>query len=125
MSVRSLFEINHDYCHRIEDDPEKFVAALRYYLGNGAQDSADELERYGVVVFGSRHHSRPFGAETVAKLCRREGVDRSEARNVDAAAVAYVRECLAIFGQTMADDEVFDLARKVSRAIKKPAKRSA
>lgn len=119
MSIRSLIEINHDYCHFIEKDPAQFVERLRYYLGNGARSSADELERYGVVVFGSRHHSQPFGSETIAAMHRRESHDRSPTRDADAAAIAYVRDCLKIMGQEMTDDEVFDVARKVQRSIKR------
>lgn len=90
------------------------------WSGSGARESADELERYGIAVFGSRHHSQPFGPTAVANLCNREGEpDRSERRNVSAAAVALVRGCLVdVFGQAMTEDQIFDVAMKVQRTIR-------
>lgn len=119
MSIRSLLEINHDYAHQIEANPQRFMKALRNYLGSTDQRSVDEMERFGIVVFGSRHHADPFSAQTVAKLGRREGRDdRTDGRNIDAAAIAYVRDCLAIVGQELSDDEVAAVARKVGRALR-------
>jgi len=60
MSNRSLFEFNHDYSHRIETSPEEFVAALQAYLRAGDRDTAEVLERFGVRLFGMRHHSEVF-----------------------------------------------------------------
>jgi hypothetical protein len=58
MSTRSIFEINHDFSHKIEDDPEGFVKVLRYYLSSGDQRHADELQRrYGMRRVWWGHHS--------------------------------------------------------------------
>ena len=60
MSNRSLIEINHDYWYTLKDDPEGFVMALRLYLGSANKDTAERLERFGIRVFGMRHHSYGF-----------------------------------------------------------------
>ncbi len=60
MSNRTLIEINHDYAHKIEGNQESFCRALGLYLNSGNRENADQLERYGVRVFGMRHHSDGF-----------------------------------------------------------------
>lgn len=60
MSNRSLIEINHDFSHLIEHDSEAFLLALGRYLRSGSTRNAVELERWGVRVFGMRHHTEGF-----------------------------------------------------------------
>ena len=60
MSNRSLIEINHDFSHAIERDPYSFASAMCRYLGSASHENAKELQRYGVRVFGMRHHSDGF-----------------------------------------------------------------
>lgn len=57
MSMRTIFEINHDYGHVIKDDPEAFADALRRYLNSGSKDEALPLERFGLRVAWFGHHS--------------------------------------------------------------------
>ena len=63
MSNRSLIEINHDKSHEIERHPNSFTEALGRYLRSANPDNAAALERYGVRVFGMRHHSDGFNIE--------------------------------------------------------------
>lgn len=60
MSNRSLFEFNHDYSHRIEDDPEGFIEAIQNYLKGGDKQAANQLKKYGLKWFGMRHHSDKY-----------------------------------------------------------------
>jgi hypothetical protein len=60
MSNRTLLEINHDCSHLIGRSPEAFQRALRDYMGSGSKESARHLERWGIRVFGMRHHSEGF-----------------------------------------------------------------
>lgn len=60
MSNRTLIEINHDYAGDIDDNHVHFVARLLSYLRGGGEHNKEELERYGVRVFGTRHHSEGF-----------------------------------------------------------------
>lgn len=57
MSIRSLFEINHDFTHRLDDG---FMDTLRRYLASGDRESAEHLERYGFRFVAQRHHSGAF-----------------------------------------------------------------
>lgn len=57
MSIRSIFEINHDYAHEIERDPEMFLQRLLRYLGSASKESALPLERYGLRLAWWGHHS--------------------------------------------------------------------
>jgi hypothetical protein len=57
MSIRSIFEINHDYTHEIERDPEIFLQRLLRYLGSASEESALPLERYGLRLAWWGHHS--------------------------------------------------------------------
>lgn len=41
-----------------------------------------------------------------------------EAPEAVAASVAFVRDCLGVFDQTLSDNEVFELARKVRHATR-------
>lgn len=58
MSMRTLIEINHDYCGRL-DDPA-FLAFLHLYLSSGNRENAEQLEQFGVRVIGMRHHADKF-----------------------------------------------------------------
>lgn len=120
MSIRTLIEINHDYLHRIEEDAQRFAELLSYTLGSGTRDAVDELERYGVVKFGSRHHSGVFGPTTIAAIGKREWSERTDERNEMAAAEALVRGCLVeVFGQQLTEDQIHDVAMKVRRVMRK------
>ena len=57
MSNRSLFEFNHDYTHKIKDDPQGFLDALQNYLRAAYPEHADRLKCYGITWMGMRHHS--------------------------------------------------------------------
>lgn len=57
MSIRSIFEINHDYTHEIERDPEMFLQRLLRYLGSASEESALTLEKYGLRLAWWGHHS--------------------------------------------------------------------
>ena len=57
MSNRTLLEINHDLGAIIERDPEGFAAAIGMLLRSGNPNRA--LERFGVSVGPTRHHSDP------------------------------------------------------------------
>lgn len=63
MSNRTLLEINHDLWHRIKEDPAQFASVLTRYLGSASADTAEPLERFGIRVFGMRHHSEGFKIE--------------------------------------------------------------
>jgi hypothetical protein len=57
MSMRTIVEFNHDYAHKIADDPAEFAAWLDLALKSGDQRRWDELERYGVKRAVMAHHS--------------------------------------------------------------------
>jgi hypothetical protein len=59
VSNRTLLEINHDYVHSL-NDPTPFKEILIRYLCSASPQNAEELKRYGVRVFGIRHHSEGF-----------------------------------------------------------------
>lgn len=63
MSIRSLFELNHDYVGRIEDFPDHFVRSLLRYLRSGSDDDAHALHDFGLVRDGMRHHSESYPKE--------------------------------------------------------------
>jgi hypothetical protein len=60
MGTRTIFEINHDMTHAIEDDPEAFVKALVYYLGSASDRNAESLRRFGLrrAWWGSSYDER-------------------------------------------------------------------
>lgn len=60
MSNRTLIEINHDHWSHIKDRPQQFADAVCRYLGSGSVSYAEELEYYGIRVFGMRHHTDAF-----------------------------------------------------------------
>lgn len=61
MSNRTLIEFNHDFSHSIAKDPAGFAADLGAYLSSASPRTAEILERrYGMRVFGMRHHSDGF-----------------------------------------------------------------
>lgn len=57
MSIRTLFEINHDAA--ITDDIA-LLTALRRYVSSASPRTAADLERFGIKVVGMRHHSTAF-----------------------------------------------------------------
>ena len=57
MSLRTLFEINHDYAVRDQSD---LLEALQRYLNSADREAAEDLERFGIRVIGMRHHSTNF-----------------------------------------------------------------
>ena len=57
MSIRTIVEINHDFGHQIERNPEAFLRALRHYINSTSERNGAELERFGVRVAWSGHHS--------------------------------------------------------------------
>lgn len=57
MSIRTVFEFNHDYTWKIEGDPNKFVRDLVQYLNSGDERSAERLEGYGIRRAWCGHHS--------------------------------------------------------------------
>lgn len=60
MSNRSLLEINHDLSHSIKGDPLGFIDAVTLFLGSNSPRNKAALERYGIRIFGTRHHSDGF-----------------------------------------------------------------
>lgn len=61
MSIRSLIEINHDFCGDLDG---KLVETLQRYLRSGSREYADELDRYGIRVISQRHHSGTYYVES-------------------------------------------------------------
>lgn len=57
MSMRTIFEINHDCGREIKDDPEGFVRDLLRYIGGGDSEAATRLERFGLRRAWWGHHS--------------------------------------------------------------------
>jgi hypothetical protein len=57
MSMRTLFEINHDYAVCDQSD---LLEALNRYLRSASREHAEDLERFGIRVIGMRHHSTNF-----------------------------------------------------------------
>jgi hypothetical protein len=61
MSWRTLIEFNHDITGRaIEQDPQGFVDALRFFNNSACDRNAEELKRFGITVIRTRHHSDSF-----------------------------------------------------------------
>ncbi len=60
MSNRSLMEFNHDHWGKIERNHQAFANAICDYLMSASPNHAEALERFGVHVFGMRHHSDGF-----------------------------------------------------------------
>jgi translation initiation factor 2 beta subunit (eIF-2beta)/eIF-5 len=58
MSNRTIIELNHDYGHAIQRDPETFIRFLLSHI-NSANDpeTIASLRHYGVVVVETVHHS--------------------------------------------------------------------
>lgn len=65
MSMRTIVEFNHDEGVKIEADPEGFLRAIINMIKSGVCDADDSheqhkrenLERYGVTVTPTHHHS--------------------------------------------------------------------
>lgn len=60
MSNRSLLEINQDRWPAIHNDPQGFADAISGYLNSASPEHVLALERFGIRVFGMRHHSNGF-----------------------------------------------------------------
>lgn len=58
MSNRTLIEINHDYARELRTPA--FLDALALYVKSASPETRERLERFGVRVFGMRHHSDGF-----------------------------------------------------------------
>lgn len=70
MSNRTIIEINHDFAHKIDREPEAFVSDLGTALRSGNRQAWEALERFGVRRAIMAHHSdarhvvvngRPYG----------------------------------------------------------------
>jgi hypothetical protein len=61
MSNRTLIEINHDFAPSLR--LPLFLEALANYVRSADSRSREELEKYGVRVFGMRHHSEGFSIQ--------------------------------------------------------------
>lgn len=57
MSNRSLIEINHDFCHELND---AVLEKLKAYLRSASRETANDLKRHGITVVGMRHHSGQY-----------------------------------------------------------------
>ena len=61
MGNRTIVEFNHDYAHKIDDDPEGFLRAIRTMLSSGVNeqesDKRDALALFGVRTSPTHHHS--------------------------------------------------------------------
>lgn len=57
MGNRSLLEINHDFSHRIKENPSAFVDAMMMFLRSNSPANSIALDYFGINVFGTRHHS--------------------------------------------------------------------
>jgi hypothetical protein len=57
MSMRSIVEFNHDYAHRIEDEPATFAGLLTLALKSGGPEQWERLEHFGVRRAVMTHHS--------------------------------------------------------------------
>lgn len=59
MSNRTLIELNHDFGGTIWRDPDGFVQAIQTIINQGVNKNTDTtaLERFGVTVFPTCHHS--------------------------------------------------------------------
>jgi len=61
MSNRSLMEFNHDFGYAIKADPEDFIRTINSFLNSTDEETAARLRlRYGIRIFGTRHHSDAF-----------------------------------------------------------------
>lgn len=63
MSIRTLFEFNHDLSHKIEAERTVFTELLGRYMRSGSAEDAEDLERFGLRFMGSRHHSSGFAVD--------------------------------------------------------------
>lgn len=58
MSNRTIIELNHDYGHAIQRDPEAFIRFLTSHINSaGDPETIDALRHYGVIVVETVHHS--------------------------------------------------------------------
>lgn len=58
MSTRTIFEINHDFAYKIDDEPEYFLALLRQYLRSADEEHAEALRlHFGLKRAWCGHHS--------------------------------------------------------------------
>ena len=64
MSNRTLIEINHDYGHAIARNQSTVCDLVGDLIRGGADAQVmAQLERFGIRVFGTRHHSDDFTIE--------------------------------------------------------------
>ena len=70
MSNRTIIEINHDRWGEIGRDPEAFGRDLLSFLGSASHENAERLERYGIVVVGTAHHSADRAVHIDGRLHR-------------------------------------------------------
>lgn len=66
MSQRTIIEFNHDYAHRVDDDPLGFISALNELLRQGVnmnpenkrgEELLGRLHWYGVRCSPTHHHT--------------------------------------------------------------------
>ena len=57
MSMRTVCEFNHDYVHRIKENPEEFFRLLTWALSGGRKQEKEELMRFGLTMAETAHHS--------------------------------------------------------------------
>ena len=57
MSFRTIVEINHDMGDAIESQPDAFVRLLTSYIKGADPDLVERLERFGLKVVETAHHS--------------------------------------------------------------------
>lgn len=57
MSIRTVVEINHDLVHRIDDNRYEFCNLINEATKSTSSKAWEELERYGVRLVVSAHHS--------------------------------------------------------------------
>ena len=61
MSQRTIVEFNHDFGHRINDDPNGFISLIMEVIRGGVTENTCEtrraLRRFGVSTTPTHHHS--------------------------------------------------------------------
>jgi hypothetical protein len=57
VSFRTIIEINHDLGHMIDTHPDAFVRLLGSYIRGADPNLVEALERYGIRVVETAHHS--------------------------------------------------------------------
>ena len=57
MSMRTIVEFNHDYAHRIVEEPAEFASLLNLAMAGSNDRFWEKLERFGVRKAVMVHHS--------------------------------------------------------------------